>query len=493
MYYKRGLEFKLPYLCLYDFEANFNTIGNTYPSNNNNQLNDDSCTLGKTILTNSRLNTNLSNTQVTQVTNKLCQPTTVSLKSISSNGPKPSKISKNSSKVANKHQQNQKFFNNNNNTALMSRNDNQIASATDAGYFNGLCKMENLANNYALYETPGSTQGSTLSISNDYQSFTDNAHYNYTNYLNSLNSYNYTNYTTPHTSYSIYTNPHAHSSNQQLVNGQNEQLIFNTSNNNQITTTTTTPSSSSTWFEEASQPTSKLGQSAYSLINYTNNTNNQNGYKYNDLFNCTTQGTAVGKYSSSSVVDNFDKTTSTSYYLDDYHHNNPSHHTSLNSNSNLYDYSKYNQNSLISKSASTSTTTSSNDNINSNFNGNILKKEQQNFLHTSPPVSIKTSSTTSSSSSTSPTILSSQTSINTNLQDHNNNTNSLFLQNSELNGLSNGLYKKYENFQNDLKIQSSNPTDRNSLHSFSTSSSCSSSTSSSSNYCDDSAVKSFIK
>jgi hypothetical protein len=477
---------------LYDFEANFNTIGNNYQSNNNNQLNEETCNLGKNILTNSRLNTNLINTQIT---NKLCPPTTVSLKNLSTtnNTLKPSKISKNSTKVTNKHHQNQKYYNNN--TSLISRNDQQIMSTTDAGYhFNGFSKMENLANSYALYDTPVSNQGSTLTISNDYQSFTDNAHYNYTNYLNSLNSYNYTNYTTPHTSYSIYTNPNTHSSNQQIVNSQNEQLIFNTTNNNnQITTTTTTPSSSSAWFDEASQPTSKLGQSAYSLINYANNPNNQNGYKYNDLFNCTTQGTtAIGKYTTSPIVDNFDKTTGTTYYLDDYHHNiSSSHHASLNSNTNLYDYSKYNQNSLLSKSASSSTTASSNDNINSNFNNTILKKEQ-NFLHTSPPVSIKTLSNTSSSS-TSPTILSSQTSLSTNLQDHNNNTNSLFLPNNEINGLSNGLYKKYENFQNDLKIQSTNTTDRNSLHSFSTSSSCSSSASSSSNYCDETAVKSFIK
>lgn len=480
MYYKRGLEFKLPYLCLYDFEANFNSTGN-YSSNPSNE---ETTGLGKNILTTSRLNTNLGNGQTS---NKLPQATIVSSKSASTSSALPKvKGNKSSSKISNRHQQ-QRF----NNATSMSRSDQQAVSTTNTNYFNGLSKMDNLTSSYALYETPTSSNVTNMPLSNEYQPFSDNVHYNYTNYLTSLNSYNYSNYTTPHSSYSIYTNPH--SSSQHLVSNQNGQLIFNSaSNDSHQTTTTTTPSSSSIWFDEASQPTSKLGQSAYSLISYANSAN-QSGYKYNDLFNYATQSTtttSAAKYPAT-VANSFDKTSSTSYYLDEYQNSDLQNGV----NSNLYDYAKYSQNSLITKpsSISSSTIVPSNENANSNFNSG-LKKEQQNFSlnQTSPPVSVKTSSTTSSSSSsTSPTILSSQTSLNTNLQDHNNNTNGLFLTSNELN-MANGLYKKYENFQNDLKVHSSNSNDRNSLHSFSTSSSCSSA-SSSSNYCDESTVKSFIK
>ena len=446
---------------------NYSAISASNEENSNNG--------GKIVLTNPRQSLNTSsNSQSTIKSNLNAHPSSLAAKSslllpTNNIGPK-AKVNKNSKTSKN---QLQKCFSN----SSMPRNDQQMMLNTaDSNYFNGLNKIENLANNYGLFEASSGTGNLPLSMSNDYQAFTDNAHYNYSNYLNTLNSYNYANYPTSHTSYSIYP----HTSNHQLLNNQIEPF-----SSNQITTTTTTttttPTSSSSWFEETSQ--SKLGQNAYSIINYANSSN-QNAYKYNDFFNCANQNAA--KYAAT-VADNFDKSSAASYYLDEYHH-----HTGLHSNSSLYDYTKYNQNSLISKpilsAAAIASTTI--ENSNSNFN---IKKDQGILLnnHTSSS-SLKSSSTTSSSSSsTSPSIpiTSQNTIINGNLQDHNNNTSGLFLTNSEFNNTNEGLYKKYENYQNDVKIPSN---DRNSLHSFSTSSSCSSA-SSSSNYCDEATVKSFIK
>jgi hypothetical protein len=396
----------------------------------------------KNVLTNSRLNNNPPIIHLNTSKQNCQQPTTTKSSSIGLISTK-SKVTKTSKSSSNRMQnQLHKCLSN----SSISRNDQQqmMLNSSDNSYFNGLNKFENhLSGNYPMFE--GTTTGSTT---NEYQSFADNGHhYNYTNYFNSLNGYNYTNYTTPYS----YLNH-----NQQLGTNQNS---FNESSFN----------SSTTWFEDPNQPSSKLvptaAAAAYSLINYANSSS-QSGYKYNDLLNGQNTTTAAN-----TSVDNFDKTSTASYYIDEYQQNS----------NNLYDYSKYNQNSLVSRSsassASTTVTALSTDNSqNSNFN---LKKD---FL-LNPTTSPSSSSTSSCSSSTSPSMLipskTSAMSLNV-VQDHNNNTNSLFLANSD--------FKKYENFQNELKVQSN---DR--LHSFSTSSSCSSNSSLSSNYCDETAVKSYIK